>query len=179
MPLTSSAPTSKPGGTTSKPGGTGKNSKRTARRERLERSLRKTDDIGARTAANVLETTFDIERRHLRRRIDQLSDKLDHAARELHLERRQTVHLLKCQSLRHAAGLHDRAAEFAQTLNHAQRQHHDLLQATKDIAETRVAAALADAERLNGERAVAHEENTWLKARLARLEPPFASSNNP
>ena len=64
--------TSTPGGSTSKPGGSSKNPKRPARRERLERSLRKVDIFEARSTAESLESTFGIERSHLRRRTNEL-----------------------------------------------------------------------------------------------------------
>ena len=168
----------------------GKSIRKSSRRDRRDRVARRAEDADLKAALKTLEAATEIERCQHDRRYVELADQLytikrdarlqdENAARKLQLERDNTRHLLKSQSLRHAVGLREQSAHFAVILNDVQKKHHDLLQATKNIAETRVAAALADSERYKSERFAAREENSRLKARLAKLQPPLVFPSNP
>ena len=168
-----STPTAKPNGG---------RSRRDRRRDTLESRRVGDDDLRVRIA--TLEAGIVIERRNFNRLYAELADELattkrhaeadlENAARKLQLERDNTRHLLKSQSLRHAIGLRERDALFAETLNDVQKQHHELLQKTKQTAEARFENALAIAAGYEAERFAAFDEITQLKARLARAEPPL------
>ena len=165
-----STPTAKPNGVRS--------------RRRANPSSRRAGDDDLRARIATLEAGFVIERRNFNRLYAELADQLatdkrhaeaelENAARKLQLERDNTRHLLKSQSLRHAIGLRERDALFADTLNDTQKQHHELLQKTKQTAEARVENVLAIAAGYEAERFAACEEITKLKARLARAGPPL------
>ena len=169
-----STPTAKPNGVRS--------------RRRANPSSRRAGDDDLRARIATLEAGFVIERRNFIRLYAELADELadqlatdkrhaeaelENAARKLQLERDNTRHLLKSQSLRHAIGLRERDALFADTLNDTQKQHHELLQKTKQTAEVRVENVLAIAAGYEAERLAACEEITKLKARLARAELPL------